>query len=296
MSQYIRMARRACVLLLLLLVVPAPVHAWGGAAHRYIMRRAIDLLPAELKTFFDQHRDELILRVNDPDTWRTAGWDDDANHFLDFGVPELGPFPFVALPRDHTAAVQKFGASSLKRIGLLPWRQAEEFGNLRRAFEGFARKAPYAAGDSVLFAAVSAHYLQDAHQPLHATNNYDGQLSGQGGVHARFETALFERFEATLTITPVAIAPIINPRDEAFVILLASNQLVEPLLMADRDASGGRNQYDEAYYRRFFERVRPMLEQQLGRAISATAALITGAWQQAGRPALKAGAAAQPAR
>jgi hypothetical protein len=148
----------------------------------------------------------------------------------------------------------------------------------------------------VLFAAVSAHYLQDAHQPLHATNNYDGQLSGQSGVHARFETALFERFETMLAITPAAIAPIINPRDEAFVILLASHQLVEPLLMADKDASAGRNQYDDAYYRRFFERARPLLEQQLGRAISATAALITGAWQQAGRPALKAGGTAQRVR
>jgi hypothetical protein len=33
--------------------------------------------------------------------------------------------------------------------------------------------------------------------------------------------------------------------------------------------------------------VRPILEQRLGEAITATAGLIMGAWEQAGRPVLK---------
>jgi hypothetical protein len=36
---------------------PASALAWGPAAHRYIMRRAIDLLPPELKPFFVHFRD-----------------------------------------------------------------------------------------------------------------------------------------------------------------------------------------------------------------------------------------------
>ena len=39
-------------------------------------------------------------------------------------------------------------------------------------------------GNAVLFASTLAHYIQDAHQPLHVHNNYDGQLSGQTGLHA----------------------------------------------------------------------------------------------------------------
>ena len=130
---------RIGVLLLLLVSVPTRASAWGVAAHRYIMGRAIDLLPAEIKPFFDRYRDELVLRVNDPDTWRVAGWDDGPNHFVNFGLPDLGPYPFAAFPRDYSAAVEKFGLEPLKRIGMLPWREAEEFGNLRRAFEGFRR-------------------------------------------------------------------------------------------------------------------------------------------------------------
>ena len=195
-------ARRVALLLALAACVPpSPALAWGAGAHRFIMRRAIEALPPPLKPLFAANADELAMRVVDPDLWRNAGWDEEPNHFMNFGAPELGPYPFVALPREYGAAIEKFGMTTLKRLGLLPWREQEEFGNLRRAFEGFARGQRYAANDAVLFSAVAAHYIEDAYQPLHATINYDGQMTAQRGVHARFETTLFNRFERRLVIT-----------------------------------------------------------------------------------------------
>jgi hypothetical protein len=282
--------RRALLVLcgcVALTLAPSPAFAWGTAAHRYIMRRAIDLLPPPIKPFFDHFRDELVLRVTDPDLWRNVGWEDDPNHFLDLGVPEFGPYPFAALPREYGAAIEKFGTATLKRDGTLPWRAQEEAGNLRRAMEGFTRNSTYAATDTVLFAAVAAHYLQDATQPLHATNNYDGQMSGQSGVHARFESTLFERVQASLVVTPAAPAPMPSARDAAFEALLASYQLVPTLLDADKAAIAGRDAYDDAYYEKLFSATRGMIERQIGAAITATASLIEGAWEQAGRPALK---------
>jgi hypothetical protein len=264
---------------------PAPALAWGTDAHRYIMSRAIDLLPAELKPFFEHYRTELVVRTVDPDTWRLVGWEDDPNHFINFGMKELGAFPFAELPRDYDAALQKFGADTLKRVGHLPWREAEMFGNMRRAFEGFATGAPYAGSNVVLFAGAASHYIQDAHQPLHASNNYDGQLTGNDGIHARFERDLFERFESRLTINPPRPAPIRNPRDTAFDVLLASYQLVDPILAADSEAIAGKDAYDDAYFEKFFGKVRPLLERRLADSISATAGLIIGAWEAAGRPA-----------
>jgi hypothetical protein len=269
------------------LAAPPPAAAWGTAAHRYIMGRAIDLLPAELKPFFERYRAEVVVRVVDPDSWRNIGWEEDPNHFVDFGMAELGAYPFTALPREYGAALEKFGMATLKKIGLLPWRQAEEFGNLRRAFEAFSKNAAYAPADTVLFSAVASHYIQDAHQPLHATNNYDGQLTQQNGVHARFEAALFERFASRLTVTPAAPLAIRNPRDAAFDVLLASHQLVNPLLAADKAAIAGKDAYDDEYFEKFFAAVRPMLEKRLADSVTATASLIIGAWEQAGRPALK---------
>jgi hypothetical protein len=278
--------RLAGATMLLCSFLPSTAFAWGFAGHRYIMRRALDLLPPELKPFFTAYRDEVVVRVVDPDLWRNVGWEDDPNHFLDFGVPELGPYPFVALPREYGAAVEKFGTATLKRYGLLPWREAEQWANLRRALEGFTRHAPYATTDAVLFAAVAGHYIQDAHQPLHATSNFDGQLTGQTGLHARFERDLIERFEARFTVQPAAATPVTNPRDAAFEALLASYQLVDPILAADRDAIAGKDAYDDDYFERFLARVQPILEKRLGDSITATAGIIIGAWQQAGKPAL----------
>src|SRR2546428_9082874 len=100
------MGRVLCTVALVAAIgaVPAPAFAWGFAAHRLIMKRAIDLLPAEIKPFFDHFRDEIVVRVVDPDLWRNVGWEDDPNHFMDFGVREYGAYPFLELPRDYGAA------------------------------------------------------------------------------------------------------------------------------------------------------------------------------------------------
>jgi hypothetical protein len=265
---------------------PDSAFAWGAAGHKLIMRRAIDLLPPEIKPFFDHFREEVVMRVIDPDLWRTAGWEDDPNHFLDFGVREYGKYPFEALPREYGAALEKFGHATLKRNGFLPWREAEMFGNLRRGFEGFTRSAPYASTDVILFSSVIAHYIQDAHQPFHATENYDGAATGNHGIHARFERDLIERFASRLRLNPAPATAITNARDASFDVLLASYQLVDPILKADTDASAGKETYDDEYFERFFASVQPVVERRLSEAISATAGMIVGAWERAGKPAL----------
>ncbi len=266
--------------------MPAPVFAWGFVGHRLIMARTLDLLPAELKPFFDHFRDEMVVRAVDPDLWRNVGWDDDPNHFVDFGMPELGPYPFVALPRERDKALEKFGVRVMDRVGYLPWRAAEMFGNLRRGFEGFSRQAAYASSDVVLFAPVMWHYIQDAHQPFHATNNYDGQLTGNTGIHARFERDLIERFRSRLTLTPAPAHAIPNARDFAFEALLASRPARRGHLESRQDRGSGKEFYDDDYYEKFFVAVKPVLEKRLSDAITATASLIVGAWDAAGKPAL----------
>jgi hypothetical protein len=271
----------------LVVAAPAPAHAWGFVGHRLIMARALDLLPAELKPFFQRFRDEVVIRAIDPDLWRSVGWEDDPNHFVDFGMPELGPYPFDRLPREYDAALEKFGAATLKRIGGLPWREAEMFGNLRREMESFTRQSSYATSGVVLFSAVAGHYIQDAHQPFHATNNYDGQLTGNNGIHARFERDLIERFQSRLTLAPAAPVAILHPRDAAFDALLASYKEVDAILAADTEAIAGKEVYDDDYFDKFFAKVKPILERRLSAAITATAGVIVGAWEAAGKPVLK---------
>ena len=281
-----RGALRIGAVIIALALTPSSAFAWGFAGHRLIMQRAIELLPPELKPFFEHYRDEIVVRAVDPDVWRNVGWEDDPNHFLDFGAKEYGAFPFKDLPRDLDVAVEKFGMPTLRRNGMLPWRANELFGNLRRTFESFKRGSAYGPNDVILFAAALGHYLQDANQPLHATINYDGQLTGNTGIHSRFERDLVERFQPRLTIKPAPPKPTLNARDAAFDTLLASYQLVDRILQADTEAVAGKDVYDDDYFEKLFVRTRPILEQRLADSITATAAVIIGAWERAGRPAL----------
>ena len=288
---WINMTRMRRLLLLgvaLALGAPTPAAAWRAVAHRYITARAVELLPPELAPFFVHYRDELVLRSNDPDLWRVVGFDTEApNHHIDFGVDDYGAYPFAALPREYGAAIEKFGATTVQRHGLLPWRTTEEFGNLRRMFQGFTRNQMYVEGNTVLFAAALAHYIQDAHQPLHAHINFDGQLSGQNGVHSRFESELFERFQTRLAIRPPALRPVVDANAFIWDVVLDSHQLVPTILAADKAAAAGKETHDADYFERFLSGVQPVLERQLSRAISATASAIVGAWEQAGRPPVR---------
>ena len=279
------------------LLAPAPAHAWGFEAHKMIMDRAIALLPAELRPMFERYRAAAVERAIDPDTWITAGWDEERpRHFVDIDWEGYGKYPFAGLPHDYAAAVAKFGKARVDDNGVLPWRAEEIFGNLRRAFEAYPRRGAFGANDIIMYSAWLVHYTSDGHVPLHSAINYDGQLTGQQGVHSRWESITFERYRAQLTIAPKAIAPVRDPREFLFSALLEDSTLVAALLKSDLDAIGSRDVYDDAYYAAFFASNKAVMEKRLNDSIAASAAMITGAWEAAGKPALALDAAAPPQR
>jgi len=285
------------VFLLILLLLPRSAHAWGFEAHRFVMDRAIALLPPELRPLFEKHRAEVVERAIDPDTWITAGWEEERpRHFVDLDAEGTGDYPFNGLPRDFTAAVAKFGAAKMRDIGTVPWRAEEMYGALRRAFEALPRRGAFGQSDVVLFSGWLAHYTADGHVPLHAVSNYDGQLTKQWGIHSRWEAVLFERYRDRLTIAPAPIAPIADPRAFVFDALLQSNRLAAGVLESDRQAIGDRDVYDDAYYAAFFAANKSVMERRLNDSIAAIAAMITGAWESAGKPAIVLNPSAQPSR
>jgi hypothetical protein len=263
-------------------------NAWGYDAHKFIMERAIGLLPPEIRPLFEQNKSAVIERAIDPDLWQVAGFDEqeDPNHFLDLDWEGYGQYPYAGLPRDYAAAVAKFGRKRIQQNGTLPWRTEEMYGELRRAFESYGRRGPFGRFDILFFAAWLTHYVSDAHVPFHAVLNYDGQLTGQHGIHARFEAFLFERYREQWTIAPQPIAPIMNPRDYIFDVVLEGTQLVPPILKSDLEAIGTRDEYDDTYYAAFFKANRAVVERRLNESIAASAAMIAGAWEAAGKPAV----------
>lgn len=291
--------RTAAFLLAAVVALPTTAAAWGFEAHKLIADRMVELLPPALKPLFEKRRPFIIERSIDPDLWRNVGWEaEPPNHFLDMDYEAFGPYPFDGLPRDYAAAVQKFGKDVVHAQGLLPWRTAEFYGNLQREFASLKRQpAPgYALDNIVLYAAILAHYVSDGHVPLHAVVNYNGQVTGQDGVHSRWEGELFNRNRASLAITPAPAAGVSHPRDFMFEVLLASNRAAANVLESDRLAAAGREFYDDGYFAAFGKGTLPTLERRLNESITAVASIIVGAWEQAGKPAIPAEPARTPRR
>lgn len=282
------MRTAACVLTLLAagLALPARPHAWGLDVHRYITGRAIDLLPPEIKPFYEKHRAFIVERSVDPDLWRTAGWGEEPpRHFVDLDA--YGAPPFGALPREYDRAIETFGRDFVERNGTLPWRASEIHGLLRRNFELQKKGVPgYSLENIKFYSAILAHYVEDGHVPLHAVLNYDGQLTGQHGIHGRWESELVRRYLGEITLAPPPVVPMSDARSGMFAVLESSFPHAATVLAADKAAAAGRDEYDDEYFSLLFRDTRPILEERLSLAVTAVASAIVGAWEAAGKPAL----------
>ncbi|HAD11105.1 MAG TPA: hypothetical protein DCF33_01575 [Saprospirales bacterium] len=100
---------------------------------------------------------------------------DSLNTFLDFmGRKEK---PVAAFYREH-----------LSEHGVLPW-------NLQRMQRQLTDAFRQRDGKRILkLAADMGHYIGDAHVPLHTTSNYNGQKTGQHGIHGFWESRIPELF------------------------------------------------------------------------------------------------------
>jgi hypothetical protein len=145
----------------------------------------------------------------------------------------------------------------------------------------------YGASNARYLAAILAHYVQDGHVPFHAVRNYDGQLTDQRGIHARFETVLMLDHWASFAQRPVVIRPIPDIRAYMFDVLVESAGLTATVLDADRNAAGPEKVYDAKYYEQFRAGAGPIAERRMNDSVDAVASVITAAWREAGSPALR---------
>jgi hypothetical protein len=268
------------------LATPTRVQAWGYDAHKFIVARAIRLLPDELRPLFDANRTIVVEHAIDPDLWRDSFSAEEPHHYLDFDWEGYGPYPFAGLPRNLDEAIKKFGKEQIDRNGTLPWRTEEMYGKLKDAFMAYQRRGSFGHFDILFYSSWLGHYISDAHVPFHAVVNADGQSTGQRGIHARFEALLFERYVNQLKLSPQPLPPIRAPLDFTFDALREGTRLVPIVLDADRVAIGDRDIYDDAYYQAFFKGSRAVLERRIDESTAAVAAMITGAWEAAGKPAV----------
>jgi hypothetical protein len=157
---------------------------WGFYAHRKMAYNAVFLLPPQMMAFYKPNIAFISEHAVDPDKRRYAVEGEAQRHFID--IDHYGSYPYNALPRNWDTAVARFTEDVLQQHGIVPWWVQIMQHRLTTAF-----KERNAAKILKLSADIS-HYIADAHVPLHASSNYNGQLTGQRGIHAFWESRVPE--------------------------------------------------------------------------------------------------------
>ncbi len=267
------------VALVSILVFPSPARAWGANAERLVAGKAIDTLPPDIRGFFDANRDYLTRHVTGPLDLLAKNPDAERrNHYI--YLDHYGKFPFDSLPRDYKTALAKFTKSKLEKSGVLPWQIGVYSQRLTAAMRDHDWEQTRQA------AADLAAYVAQAHDPFHTTENFDGHLSGQTGVDARFGSSLVERYSLFFPMRPNDAMPLRDPTDHAFADCLAAHAFLENILLADRRAHEGLSNYTDDYYDRFYNLAGAILIRQLSDAATDVGSYWLSAWINAGRPQL----------
>ena len=158
--------------------------AWGFFAHQRINRLAVFTLPPEMMTFYKRHIVYITENAVNPDKRRYAVKEEAPRHYIDIDV--YGDSALYKMPRFWNDAVAKYTEDTLNAYGIVPW-----YVNLMkfRLTDAMRRKDT----DAILrLSADIGHYIADSNVPLHTTENYNGQLTGQRGIHGFWESRLPE--------------------------------------------------------------------------------------------------------
>ncbi|MBO9620661.1 MAG: hypothetical protein J7539_16680 [Niabella sp.] len=217
-------------LIVVLTVLLLGTASWGFLIHRTVNQLAIYALPSKMRSFFFTNKDSLVYNAPRPDQRRNVDPTEGNKHFLDFEY--YGADAVTALPHNWNEAVAKYSADTLKKYGTLPYVVLETQKKLTDAMRRKDR-------DSIVFyAADLGHYIGDAHVPLHTSMNYDGQLTGQRGIHDLWETTVPEAELSNFNIRSRHKAKYLrSPEAAIWNILQHTHSLLPAMFAAEAEAS-----------------------------------------------------------
>jgi hypothetical protein len=222
----------------------------------------------------------LIEHANDPDELIKTDRYERMRHYI--YLDKYGMFPYPNLPHDYQKAKEKFVSWRISRDGVLSWQIGEFSLRLTSAIK--AGNWEEVKTD----AAALAHYVADSHDPLHTTQNFDGQLTLQKGLSARFDIQLFHRYSKLFIMHPGEAVKIDDPTEYAFQSCLESNVWVNLVLWSDLRARESLRDYGEEYYDRFYNEVGPRVVQEINAAAHDAGSYWYTSWLNAGHPQLPA--------
>jgi S1/P1 Nuclease len=265
-------------LLIILLLPIGFIYSWGEKGHAVINAKAVALLPQEMDSF-KIWKDYLAEHASDADIRRKTDKTEAPRHYID--IDFYKEFLSGKMVENKDELISKYGDSTVTAKGILPWATLQTLNNLTEAFKEKNR-------DKILiYAADLGHYVADGHQPMHTTENYNGQLTGQKGVHFRYEVTMVDKHINTLEqITDSSNVDYIStPLNFIFNYISNANSVNVVLLDADKLAheEAGSTESDD-YYRIFWFRTGYVTKMQFKTAEEDLASLLYTAWVNAGKP------------
>jgi hypothetical protein len=268
--------------------------SWGFFAHYRIGRLAVYTLPKQMSPFYKSNIEYLTEHAISADKRRYVDSTEAPRHFLN--ADHYGKDPFKHIPHNWYDAAAKYTADTLDKYGTVPWTIQYNYYRLVKAFK---------AHDTTAILNTSAnlgHYIADAHVPLHLTQNYNGQLTNQTGIHALWESRLPELFSSHYNYYAGKARYIENPLTEAFKICRSSFKSVDTVLRFERVLSKsfpsnkkyemvlhGKKEikdYSVAYSTAYHKMLKGMVERRMRSAILAVGSYWYSAWVDAGQPDL----------
>ena len=249
---------------------------WGSTGHRFINSQAVVHLPQSMQAwtaesaFFGSH-------ASDADSRKGSDPTEGPKHYIDLELYA----DYQHLTDDLDSLLAAVGSATVASNGTLPWATRTAYDSLVvQLRRGDWNKAKLTASDI-------GHYVGDGHQPLHNTDNYNGQLTGNGGIHSRYETQMINTYQAQLTVTPVQARYVDDVFAYCLAYSIAGNAYVDSIMAADdsaRVASGwsGSGTPPAGYYEVLWAHTRSFTIAQMQRASAALADLWFSAAVDAG--------------
>ncbi len=268
--------------------------SWGFFAHKRINRGAVFTLPKDMAGFYKYNINYITEHAIDPDKRRYVDSLEAPKHFFD--ADHYGKKPFEIMPQRWKEAERQYSADSLNKYGTLPWAIQHYYYKLVQAFKD---------RDTIAILKTSAnlgHYIADAHVPLHMTENHNGQLTNQIGIHALWETRIPELFSAKYHYNKSKAHYIKDPLKEAWKICSKTFRCVDSVLVFERRLTkkitpdkkyalvkrNGRSlkDYSVEYAASYQRSLHGMIERQMRASIAETGSFWFSAWVDAGQPDL----------
>ncbi len=260
-------------------LLPSAQPRWGFPAHRVINRAATTHLPADF-ALFAQWADDLERLSTAADERRNSVPGEGIKHYID--VDDYPEFFTGQLPHSYEDMVRAYGQSRVDGNGTVPWAIDSAYDDLVQRF---------ADGDwdgAVASAADIGHYVADFHNPLHLTLNFNGQLTGQNGIHSRYESQMTSRHLSELVPAPGNVSVITDPLESVFAWIDIQYPGVARILDADlqAQAAASGSTSSNAYYDKLWELMGADTITWFQDASLAVASLWYAAWLEAGSPPL----------